>query len=432
MANKNLVRVLFCKGVIQVTSLPIFNPKTNEMRLLFVFLIIFCFRCTTIYSQVYEYQFSTEIKQDSILSKSSARLSYHLSYIGAYEEALKMEELNSEIRLENKLTKEDTIAIGNLRAVDAHSYITNQAKKEQIIIINEAHHKPLHRVFTKQLLPSLYEQGYRYLALEAFPNFDGYMAMLDSLGYVEKGEWLTYLKEPQMADLIREAKKIGYELVAYERTNRGTNREEAQAKNIVDKVLTKDPKAKILIHCGYCHLLESEGEKAKNCGQTKWMAKYLQEFSGINPLTIDQDIFTERYKEEENPFYPLLNNVDAPSIFFTENKEAFNANIPFDIDLLVVHPRTKYLYNRPHWLVNQPDFQSVFIDEKEFIGLNYPCLVEARLSKEKETAVPVDIFETTSKHDIKALILPKQEDFIISIKGIQGKRKTLLISTQNE
>ena len=44
---------------------------------------------------------------------------------------------------------------------------SGEAEKYQIVMINEAHHVPQHRVFTYRLLEDLWQKGYRYLALEA-------------------------------------------------------------------------------------------------------------------------------------------------------------------------------------------------------------------------------------------------------------------------
>ncbi len=43
----------------------------------------------------------------------------------------------------------------------AAEYIIKRSSKERIIIINEAHHQPLHRVFTESLLEGLYQNGFR-------------------------------------------------------------------------------------------------------------------------------------------------------------------------------------------------------------------------------------------------------------------------------
>ena len=97
-----------------------------------------------------------------------------------------------------------------------------------------------------------------------------------------------YIHESQSANLIKEAMDIGFTLFKYEykgaKGKTGKDREREQAENIA-KVITKNPNAKFLIHCGYDHLNEGipgikEWEKA--------MAARLNDLTGINPFTIDQ------------------------------------------------------------------------------------------------------------------------------------------------
>jgi uncharacterized iron-regulated protein len=63
------------------------------------------------------------------------------------------------------ITGADSLFFNTFKAVNAKDYILERAKKEKIIIINEAHHNARHRSFTCSLLQGLYEDGYRYLGL---------------------------------------------------------------------------------------------------------------------------------------------------------------------------------------------------------------------------------------------------------------------------
>ncbi|MBX9449469.1 MAG: hypothetical protein KL787_07030 [Taibaiella sp.] len=63
--------------------------------------------------------------------------------------------------------KTDSLLFDDHRLFNARDYIVHRSKDEEIIIINEAHHVPLHRIFTRSLLKDLYNNGYRYLGLEA-------------------------------------------------------------------------------------------------------------------------------------------------------------------------------------------------------------------------------------------------------------------------
>ncbi|WP_020567511.1 hypothetical protein [Neolewinella persica] len=69
----------------------------------------------------------------------------------------------------------DTARFENLRdnfsPVSAIATLLQDAEKHEIVIINEAHHEPRHRVFTRQMLQGLYDRGYRYFGLETLASF---------------------------------------------------------------------------------------------------------------------------------------------------------------------------------------------------------------------------------------------------------------------
>ncbi|MCK7458352.1 hypothetical protein [Idiomarina aminovorans] len=94
-------------------------------------------------------------------------------------------------------------------AVDA---IVEKSVEHQIVMINEAHHVAQHRVLTYRLLKDLWEQGYRYLALETLSEnaekelADEYVS--ESAGY--------YTVEPVFANLILHARQLGFQLVSYD------------------------------------------------------------------------------------------------------------------------------------------------------------------------------------------------------------------------
>lgn len=60
----------------------------------------------------------------------------------------------------------------SIQAVPAADVVLRQAKTKEVVIINEAHLYPQHRVFVKSLLPALYKLGYRHLCMEdlTFPD----------------------------------------------------------------------------------------------------------------------------------------------------------------------------------------------------------------------------------------------------------------------
>ena len=227
---------------------------------------------------------------------------------------------------------------------DARKYIIDKAKDQQVIMINEAHCKPLHRVFTLSLLDDLYKQGFRYLAMEALSNY--------STQFVQKVDMTTghYIAEPIGAELVRKALKLGYTLVPYEDTatihHSGTQRDSTQAANIY-KVLKKDPEAKILVHAGYGHVSE---EPIGNNYIPLGMA--FKKLSGIDPFTIDQTEMTDGSNFEYGRiFYDLYIKkypLQYTSVAMQKNKPVSPLEST-GYDLTVIHPKTMYKNGRATW-----------------------------------------------------------------------------------
>ncbi len=379
------------------------------------------------------YKFSEDILTQ--VSKGSIYpMAWDLSYIGEYKETLKIWD-----KVEEKtpaLSADQLKHFSCFKPVIAKDFITNQAKQEQIIILNEAHHQPYHRVFTTSLLKDLYKEGYRYFGAETLSDWDN---TLNDRKYPLK---LTgfYTAEPFYANLVREALRIGFTVFAYETTKHDDStsygREIEQAKNI-KKIIDKDPKAKIVIHCGFDHLVETS---IPDWG--KAMAGRLFEFTGINPFTIDQVRFTEHSSAEfENSYFKLL-DLDYYAILIDSVGNIFNGtpivdsagNIPdfsarnMQYDARVYHPRTIWVNGRPHW-VFENDRQAFFINEK--ITTSFPCLVFAYLDNEYSNAedphnppIPFDIIELKTKEDHKALSL-KKDKYIIMIKDKKGQEQKI-------
>ncbi|SFM90027.1 hypothetical protein SAMN05428949_1223 [Chitinophaga sp. YR627] len=109
------------------------------------------------------------------------------------------------------------ITLSNKHILDARELILREAAKHRILLINEAHYRPQHRLFTKSLLSALYQQGYNVFLAE------GILAdnHLDKRTYPVKDEG-HFLNEPTYASLIRYAAKKGYKVRSYEYIVRST------------------------------------------------------------------------------------------------------------------------------------------------------------------------------------------------------------------
>lgn len=340
------------------------------------------------------YKFSKEIL-DGLKEGDQAQLAkaaQDFSFIGDYKKAL---DYDGKTRQPfGDIKQEDSIYFKKFHPVDAAELIVKRAEKEQIIIINEAHNVPYHRIFIASILKGLYEKGFRYYGAETLDFADSTInqrgSPLLNSGY--------YVVEPQFGNLIREALNLGFTLFAYEaRTpesfSNPKQREIEQAKNI-QQILKKDPSAKILIHAGYDHIREDSlgglWEKA--------MALRLRELTGINPFTINQEVLTERaIPSLENPFYKML-SVNVPSILTDDQGNIFSGPQGTNYyDVRLCHPRTRYMEGRPHWLLSENQ-KYVRLSEKD-LTVGFPCLLQAyKENEDPGTAVPVDVVEITEKN----------------------------------
>jgi hypothetical protein len=168
-------------------------------------------------------------------------------------------------------------ATGKARPFDilpATAEVLRQTAATSLVLFNENHVQPKGRYWVRSLLPALYQQGFRYLALEAL----GDDADLPQRGYPTLGSGF-YLREPQLANLVRDALALGFTLVSYD--TMADDREQGQAQNLWRRSLGQDPHAKVVVLAGFGHIDE-------RLGSGKTMARWLYELSGINPLTINQ------------------------------------------------------------------------------------------------------------------------------------------------
>lgn len=358
---------------------------------------------------------------DNLLStKGGHGISEELSYIGEYKMALTYLD-HSEQKMP-KISSEDSIHFANFKPIDALDYLKETASKEKVIIINEAHHQPYHRIFTIKLLKTLYEKGFRYFGAETLSSWD---TLLNKRKYPIQNTGY-YTREPLYADLIRTALDLGYTVFSYETNSirpdsAGINfREIEQAKNI-KKVMTTNPDGKFLIHCGYDHLVETDYP-----GWGKAMAGRLTEITGVNPFTIDQVRLTERSSVDyENPYFKVINLnyfaffIDSVGNLFKGSK---NYNPGYDVRLY--HPRTKFENGRPNWMFDN-NRNPYFINDS--IKITFPCLIFAYLENEissvltkDESPIPYDIIELKNKAEKKALSL-KPGKYKIIIRSKKNK-----------
>lgn len=206
--------------------------------------------------------------------------------------------------LESRFKPNDTIAKTIKENIETDSKVIDtlikEAGKHKILMINENHFYPNHRLLVSDLLVKLKAIGYKYIALEALGvQQDSLLNLENAYPTLETG---FYTSEQNYSNLIRKAKDLGYAFVAYENTDDTKNRELGQAENLYDKTFKTDPKSKVLVLAGIDHILEKPTKSGK-----EWMATIFKEKYNIDPLTISQTHLNS-YRKEINAPYGIINS----------------------------------------------------------------------------------------------------------------------------
>lgn len=266
------------------------------------------------------------------------------------------------------------------KPVDARDYIISKANDFRFLLINEAHYNSQNRAFTKILLKPLWEQGYKFLALEALNYVD---TTLNNRKYPVMNSGY-YTKDPVFGNLIREALELGFELVPYETRNgySGTERDREMAENILRYIDGKQ--GKVLVHAGYSHIGENSSPSFTALG------KHLKNMTGEDVFSVDQQTMTDLPDDSVlNAYYLYVKQhslLKTASVFI--NEEVLVAPVHYTVyDIQVYHPATNFIHGRPDWLLEE---NSKVIPLPAEVMKFECCLIEARRKGEPLQAVPID------------------------------------------
>jgi len=212
--------------------------------------------------------------------------------LGTYQSFIGIENKNIFTGTEKTIASLKVIPF--LRNNDAKDALIKKIGNNQVVMFNEAHIFPCQRYLVSSLLDTLYKLNFRVLALEALekePNQDKIYPNLQT-GF--------YVREPQMANLIRNAKSLGFRVVSYEDTlENSKDREITQAQNLFKSSLKNNPNEKIIVLAGGQHIEVNTPPNGK-----RWMASYFKEMTGINPLSINQTSFdSQPFSNDELIFF---------------------------------------------------------------------------------------------------------------------------------
>lgn len=307
-----------------------------------------------------------------------------------------------------------------LERLPAFDAIVELAKTRQIVILNEAHDTPEHRMVGMQLAEALKKEGFEYLAIETLFHPKGESGIVD-LKYPSLTTG-AYTKEPIYADFVRQAIRIGFKLVAYEidseqrkhidRSDTYSSilvREEAQANNLIDNILSKDPDAKIFIYVGYSHATE-DWRTLDDGRELGWLAARLQRKTGIDPLTIDQVGGTYNIKTGNvDAVYKMLHEkkpFETPTIVKTQDGEWLTSDqYHGKIDVTLFLPLQTTVNDRPTWLIANDYRQSMQISNDKYYQ-GQKTLLQAFVENEPKDAIPVDQILIDSAEGHSYLMLP--------------------------
>jgi hypothetical protein len=246
----------------------------------------------------------------------------------------------------------DLRSIDSSHAVDAIDAIVQAAKHRQIVILNEAHHVEYDRVFARRLAEELRKIGYEYLACE---TFDGTNSNVLSQGYVTNDTGY-YSREPMFVNFLTKAIADGWKFISYEPIGPDDAwRESNMAKNIVQQIFSKNPKARVFVYVGYSHA-QKVPVAYKDDDRSK-LAAQLKRLTGIDPLTINQTTLYDHYTSDQQESYYARARKKVrgmtPVVLLTKNGGGLKLSgdkSAFDFE--VVYPRYEIDPNtgRPTWM----------------------------------------------------------------------------------
>ncbi|XLZ68578.1 hypothetical protein ABT364_18785 [Massilia sp. SR12] len=329
--------------------------------------------------------------------------------MAAFDEQDAMEK--TQLRADN----DDFERLAEASAQDAIQAIVAEARQRQVVILNEAHHVPLHRAFAMRLARELRKIGYAWLACEGFsetPMAGGYIGRKS--GY--------YTQEPAFANFIRDAALAGWKLMPYEHIEqdddqpwerRIENREAGQARKLAERIFSVDPKAKVFIYVGYGHVRERPAV-GHGIG-TALMAAQLKHRTGIDPLTIDQTgMMAHTRTESEHPIYAkALTRADRSEPFVLRAAQGgyqVFGQFRYGVDMQVVHPR--YAIDpetgRPHWLASLSGYTPRQVPAA-LLPSEGRRIVAARLPGQPDDSIPADVLTLEANKPAPHFMLPPGE-----------------------
>lgn len=366
--------------------------------------------------------------------------------LGHYNEALRDFPLKSHIEPDAQFP-----APAGWAAEDAVKVITKLATDRRLVMVNEAHHDAHTRELTLALLPHLRALGFNYFAAEALAENDDRLAQR---GYPVETSGTEYLHEPTYGDVIRTAIKLGFTVISYDvDATAPEDRESGQARNLYEKTFARDPHAKLFVHAGYAHIDKAKGR----LGNVQPMAMYLQQLTGIEPLSIDQTQFREQIPAAQDAYRMLITEFPSTGPIMLINRATgrpWSAN-PSEYDANVLLPAAAsgvvesglaqapssvrasdrdhlmlpdpIIKQRPNWLVRQGG-RLPWPISTTLCRTTFPCVIEAIHVEESDDAIAADRYAFMRGDVVSRLYLPAGR-YRLRAWNIAGKTLTEQVIT---
>lgn len=336
-----------------------------------------------------------------------------LSVSGYHKEAKVLESSNQ------NSNRQVPLQFSDILLEPARAAILREAEDYNVLMLNESHIRPEHRLFVKSLLKDLYEKGYRVLLTEGLQiknqlNQNGAPTSKDGL----------LLNEPNYAQLFRYALKLGYTIEAYEYSGSEKwddsvkldkfgsvkyigynppdslimiydenglkeyfatdNREQGQAQNAYAAIAKHLPQKTIMM-VGEGHINETHER----------LGERLKKLLGMDVLTIEQTMLSDKIFITDTLKNDTLKPGYAAFIRYKSTRKGYQYNSPyFAADYIMANAIYPDKLGRPGYLFTDVEERKVYYPEKQ-AGSSADYLYAAYFSSEFKKfgnkAIAVDV-----------------------------------------
>ncbi len=351
---------------------------------------------------------------NSVLNNDWATLCQAFSFVGDNKSVVNTSvnhmQNSAQLEILNDTNFVNSVKENKIEFKSASTLILEEFKKTSVIMFNEAHDRVQTRAYFLSLLKDLKSAGATFLAMETL-NENGNLKSLDgTTGY--------YSAEPVCGQIIREAIKLGYKLIPYEDTlgykHTNNERDSIQARNLYNRIKTKNGVEKTVVLAGYGHIAEGTFNPDFRC-----MGMYFKTISQIDPLTVNQcEFIEESYMSTLSS--KIIDKIYHPDSVFAITKDYIKAVIFNDpiFDIYIYHPQTQYINNRPNWLLTSKKVISEVIIPDKIKPVLIQAYMKCEIKNDDDYYKKVPYDQTFYSSDNKAyLILEKKNKYKIVFRN---------------